>query len=621
MLPSACPLVTGDHSRATGKGLFMKRVSIFAAAGAVGCLAIVPVASQAATSAASATVRTAAATASAAYHGTFGHGSRIAASATGVAGLKPVAPSTSIENVQSPRALARFKSPGGPNAAARATGAGAAKVSAASIVSAGKATSAAAALAAKAGFFGPRVRHAFDGLNNLINDRLYGALTPPDQGLCVGPDHTIKGVPDAVWEVVNEVGIETTRSGAVLTPAVALPTLFQDPYSYSDPRCLFDPATQSFYFTQIGFPVATGPSSTLDNTVNDVLVVNSKGAAAYQFDSSLGGNCLGDQPKTGFNNNALIISTDEYCGPTQSDYQGAIVQVISKPELVAEAATVTDAVIGPVSLAGNPVVGLDPAINTGTRTGYLVNSVPYLKDGRNNPLGHTLGLWTLANSASVTTGKGTPVLTGRVLRSEPYAFPVPAPSTGDGSTKVYQNLVITSETVLNPGDSRLSGPVNVTPARDGGVYLWTALATAVAPTGTATRDGAAWFKIGTARQKVVGQGYVAARGASLLCPAVYASRFGPATMVYTITSRTINPSAAFSVLGRPGIQIVGAGSGPHWSFADAPPYNTFRWGDYSFAVPDPVTGGIWMATEYIPRKAEWDGYDNWGTFVFEAGGY
>jgi hypothetical protein len=595
----------------------MKRVSIVAAAGALGCLAIVPVASRAATSATSATARTAATTASAAYHGTFGHGTRIAASATGVAGLKPVAPSTSIENAQSPRALARFKSPAGPNAAARATGAGAAKVGAASIVSAGKATS----RSARTAFFWQPVRHAFDGLNDLINDRLYGALTPPDQGLCVGPDHTIRGVPDAVWEVVNEVGIETTRSGAVLTPEVNLPTLFQDPYGFSDPRCLFDPATQSFYFTQIGFPVATGPSSTGDNTVNDVLVVNSRGAAAYQFDSSLGGNCLGDQPKTGFSNNALIISTDEYCGPTQSDYRGAIVQVISKPELVTEAATVTDAVIGPVSLAGNPVVGLDPAINTGTRTGYLVNSVPYLPDGSSNPLGKTLGLWTLANSASVTTGKGTPVLTGKVLPSEPYAFPVPAPSTGDGSTKLYKKHVITSETVLNPDDSRLSGPVNVTPDPHGGIDLWTALSAAVAPTGTATRDGAAWFKISTARQKVVGQGYVAARGASLLYPAIYASPYGPVTMVYTITSRTINPSAAFSVLGRPGIKIVGAGSGPHWSFADAPPYNTFRWGDYSFAVPDPVTGGIWMATEYIPRKAEWEGYDNWGTFVFEVGGY
>ena len=108
-----------------------------------------------------------------------------------------------------------------------------------------------------------------------------------------------------------------------------------------------------------------------------MLVINSRGAAAYQFDSSLGGTCFGDQPKTGFDNNALIISTDEYCGATDSDYEGALTLVISKPELVSEATTVNDAALGPVSLAGDPVVGLDPAINTGTPTAYLVNSVPF----------------------------------------------------------------------------------------------------------------------------------------------------------------------------------------------------------------------------------------------------
>ena len=43
--------------------------------------------------------------------------------------------------------------------------------------------------------------------------------------------------------------------------------------------------------------------------------MNAHGAAAYQFDTSLGGpsrgDCFGDQPKTGFDNNALVVSTDE----------------------------------------------------------------------------------------------------------------------------------------------------------------------------------------------------------------------------------------------------------------------------------------------------------------------
>jgi len=157
-----------------------------------------------------------------------------------------------------------------------------------------------------------------------------------------------------VWEVVNQAGQETTKNGTILTGPLNLPTLFQDPNAFSDPRCLFDPSTQSFYFTQISFP-PTGPNAALTNTVNDVLVINSHGAATYQFDSSLSGQCLGDQPKVGFDNNALVISTDEYCGPNQNE-EGAIVQVISKSQLVNEATTVNFATSGLLSLAGDPIV-------------------------------------------------------------------------------------------------------------------------------------------------------------------------------------------------------------------------------------------------------------------------
>jgi hypothetical protein len=572
----------------------VKRITILAAAGALACLAAVPAAASHA-----ATLKPAASTAS--LFSTTSQSPQLAASANGVAGFKSVAANPAIENAQVPRALTSTKSPGGADPAAHATGAGAPAVSPGNAAR-GRGS----------------VTNAFDGLNDLTNDQLFGALTPPDQGLCVGPDHTIKGAPDAVWEVVNEVGQETTRNGTILTGPLSLPTLFQDPNAFSDPRCLFDPSTQSFYFTQISFP-ASGPNALEENTVNDVLVINSRGAAVYQFDSSLGGTCLGDQPKVGFDNNALIISTDEYCGPNQVE-QGAIIQVISKSQLVHEAATVNFATSPVLSLAGDPIVGLDPAINTGTPTAYLVNSVPFLADGSNNPVGNTLGLWTVFNTASVTTGRGAPTLTSKVMASEPYAFPVPAPSTGDGSVTTFNGFPITSETALNPDDSRLSAPVNATPGPFGTVNLWTALDAAVVPsTGTATRDGAAWFEINTGIGRVINQGFVAASGsASLLYPAVQSSPGGKAAMVFTITSPTINPSAAFTMIGRPGITIVGQGSGPHTSFADAPPFNSPRWGDYSWATTDPESGDIFMATEYIPPTAEYDGFDNWGTFVFSV---
>jgi hypothetical protein len=468
---------------------------------------------------------------------------------------------------------------------------------------------------------------AFNGLSdldqaNLNGGVLAGTVTPPDQGLCVGRDTTLAGRPKAVFEPINSAVRETSTSGALLRSDANLATLFQDPFAQGDVRCLYDAQTQSFYFTEIGYPVATGPVVPAGdplpaNTVADVVVVNKNGAAAYQFDTSLGGTCFGDQPKTGFDNNALVISTDEYCGPNETEI-GAIAVVISKPQLIAQGTTVNDAVVGPVSLAGNPVVGMAPAIGTGSGTAYFVNSVPFLPNGSNNPVGDTLGLWTLTNSAAVTTGSGSVTLTSAVLPSEPYAFPVPATSTGNGSVTTVDGIPITSEAALNPDDSRLSGPVEVTRGF-GGIQLWTALDAAVTPGGTTTaQDAAAWFRIDVGKQRVGKQGYVTAKGANLLYPAIGAPQFGDPEMVFTITSKTINPSAAYTVLGSKKITTVAAGTGPHLSFADAPPFNSPRWGDYSFAQVDPDGTGVWLATEYIPSAADQNPLDNWGTYVFEV---
>ena len=573
----------------------MKRLPLIAALGVACSLVVLP---------ATGTIAAHAASTSASYHGTSGSAKRLTQAAT-FTSLPKVA--SAFRN-EGPRVFTALRRDGGSTV-------GAAAAAAATV----------AASTAGGGVSRNGVSSAFNGLSDLDSDNLNGfPVTPPDQGLCVGYDSTLAASPKVVFEPINLAERETSTNGTLLRPDVSLATLFQDPYAEGDVRCLYDRQTQSFYFTEIGFPVATGPAADSNNTTADVVVVNAHGVAAYQFDTSLGGptagDCFGDQPKTGFDNNALVISTDEYCGPTESNYEGAIAVVISKSQLVTEAATVNDSVIGPVSLAGNPVVGMDPAIGTGTGTAYFVNSVPFLANGNNNPVGNTLGLWTLTDSAAVTTGHGTVSLTGTVLPSEPYAFPVPATSTGNGSTTTVGGSVITSETALNPDDSRLSGPVEVTRGF-GGIQLWTALDAAVTPRGDGTaRDAAAWFKIDVGGQRVAQQGYVTARKANLLYPAIGAPQFGSPQMVFTITSSTINPSAAFTTLGSGRITTVAAGAGPHLSFSDAP-YDTARWGDYSFAQPDPDGNGVWLATEYIPPAANQDPLDNWGTFVFKVKGF
>jgi hypothetical protein len=60
-----------------------------------------------------------------------------------------------------------------------------------------------------------------------------------------------------VFEPIKLVILETTPGGALLRPDVGGRTFYQDPFAAGDVRCLYDPSTKTFYFTEIGFPVAT----------------------------------------------------------------------------------------------------------------------------------------------------------------------------------------------------------------------------------------------------------------------------------------------------------------------------------------------------------------------------
>lgn len=455
-----------------------------------------------------------------------------------------------------------------------------------------------------------------------------GEVTPPDQALCSGRDPSRAGNPMVVFEGVNLAIREMTPGGTQIRPDLNLSQLFRDPFQEGDIRCFWDPFTRTFFFTEIGFPLATGPSSSLENTTVDIAVLNQRGIASYQFDTSLGGNCLGDQPQVGFNLDAVIVSTNEFCG-TPMNFQGPIVLVISKLQLVLEAAKVNEVTIPNVSLPGNLAISLDPAHGPGISTAYLVNSFPFTAAGARNLDATSLGLWTISNTISVTLGKGTPVLTGTVIPSETYAFPVRAASTGSGAVvRVVPGTLngqphdfpITSEAFLAPDDSRLNSGIEAVPVF-GHIQLYAALESSLTPAGdTAVRDGVAWFQIDAAGQRVVNQGYVAASGTYLLYPVIAKSQHGSPTVGFSLTSPAINPSSGFSTAGSDSITIVAAGAGPHLSFSDAPPFNRARWGDYSAASVLPDDSGIWFAEEYIPPVSDQADRDNWGTSVFETSG-
>ncbi len=130
----------------------------------------------------------------------------------------------------------------------------------------------------------------------------------------------------------------------------SLADLFSDPFAAGDPSCNYDPATQSFFFTEIG-AVIEGDIAFYGT---GIAVLNANGYAAYAVDTAQGGNCLPDFPQQGFNDNAFYITVREFCGQNE-DFEGASLYGLSKSQLAGMSSTVNGASFqGFVDPAGHP---------------------------------------------------------------------------------------------------------------------------------------------------------------------------------------------------------------------------------------------------------------------------
>lgn len=467
------------------------------------------------------------------------------------------------------------------------------------------------------------VLHNFNGLSGKDNAKVAGILVhPPDQGLCVGHDASIAGNPEVVFEMINLVVAEYNVNGVVQKSALLpsgkenLNNFFNEPNLpffggelVSDPRCIFDQSTDTFFLTALAAcSPAVGCTTALESHI-DLIVYNATSGAAkeYKIDDTFpahpGCPCLGDQEKIGVDNHAVYESVDEFQdwadGGTLEN--GADVFIISKPQLVAQV-TANFTAFTDLAIGGIVVTSLQPAISTSaTNTEFLANSFPFLDPAQTpNPVAHTLGFWKVTGDSNVTTGNfNAVIISAKVISSESYSFPVAAVSTGSGARR--------SSAFLNPDDSRLQTCQFVSGD------TWCSLTTAInIKNDPATRDGVAWFELSTSGG-IVAQGFVAKAGSYLIYPAIVHSASGSTGIVFTLTSGSINPSAAYVFAGSgqafDGVHIAALGASPSTDGAS-------RWGDYSFATLDPNGTDLWMATEYVPPGFQ-NPITNFGTRVFD----
>jgi hypothetical protein len=423
------------------------------------------------------------------------------------------------------------------------------------------------------------------------------AFEPPDQGLCEGNGF--------VLEPVNSAYRIYRTSGKSLRGPFNINDLFNVGAKEftSDPRCWFDPSTQTWFATILFLNDSSTASSLL------IAVRHNSDPRGlwneYSIDttdpSGNGCPCFGDQPRIGIDQTNLYVTADEFSilGP---QFNGAEMWAIDKADLVN--GVVSPHVVNFPHLTTDTVAP-QPALSTGRPNAeYFLSSLDPSGTGDNR-----IGVWAMTNRGQVGLG-GMPTLSSVVINSEGYAIPPPAPQRG-------------AKSKLDSGDDRMQQTQFVAGT------VWGELTTAVQPAGdSSVRAGGAWFQVkprlgsaGIAGASIVRQGYIAAAGKYEIYPAVQPDAAGNAAVIFTQTSSARFPSAAYATLKARGRNfgpavVAAGGTGPYNRAASNPP----RWGDYSFAVPDSRSDSAWLATEYIPPKSSQTTtrIRNWGTRIIKV---
>lgn len=474
--------------------------------------------------------------------------------------------------------------------------------------------------------------HGFDGITSAINGAAnspitggVGDVSPPDQGLAVGP--STAGT--ALVEFVNDSLVIYSSSGKTLLGAIPanqifglLPSVF-----LSDPRAYRDPQSGHWYLTM--FSVGDGITAPLSTQYIAVSQTTSPFGPYTTFDidtsdssNTAGGcPCLGDYDMVGIDNSGFYITTNQFSvdGP---NFNGTVMYAMSKSALVSAAQsfgfpppvvhvyTVSDLV--------DPYAAYHLAPSTVTQGSAAPNTEYFVESNSNLNYGTGLEMFALLNTSVLNSG-GTPPLVETSVNTESYSFPPNAiQKSGPTPYGCSQGFCGTAslQTDFNAVQEVTYASGRLYAELDTGFNY-----------GTGQNSGAAWFvlkptpKPTSVAVSLVSNGYVKT-SQNLLYPVIGVNKDGDGFLSFAIAGPTQYPSAAYVTFeGATGpvgpVRIASNGVNPLDDFTCYPPFSSgqCRYGDYSMAQY--YNGKIYMATEYVAPQPR-DVLSNWGTRIWYA---
>jgi hypothetical protein len=550
----------------------------------------------------------------------------------------------------------------------------------------------------------PQFVIGFEGLNFYQQRYARGgnqfSVEPPDQGLCVGGGYVVEAVND-VLNVFNTSGQsllpDNTSTNIVAglprnvnhavdlnsflhyAPAINRSTGIRGP-EVTDPSCIYDAATQRFFFIALTLEQFPHGGFTTVNHLDLAVSETSDPTGAwtiYKTDVTNDGTntggvnpgpYLGDYPHIGADAYGVFVTTNAYpwcC----NGFSGAQIYAFSKAQLVAGAASVTM-----VHLDTSGLVNV-PSNQTPTQSGFTVwpaqtpgmgsfkldaGGTEYFLSSNatteaTNPVSgiggsHTsnqLVVWTLTNTSSLGGTAPALTLSNHVLGVNQYAIPPQQQQPGSGTlatTATPQGNCINDTTTLlfngqfgcwrllfggKPAHNEVISTPDSNDTRMQQVMyangkLWGALDTALNPDGGAQRAGIAWFIINPNSHKLVMQGYLGAAGHDFTYPAIGVTASGRGVMAFTDTGDTTNPSAAYAPIDAlVGVGTwndvnggVGAAQDDGFTSYKAQVGNPPRTRWGDFGAAAVDGNSIWIASEFIAHACD---YTTWGGPFFSGG--
>lgn len=458
--------------------------------------------------------------------------------------------------------------------------------------------------------------HGFVGISGPLSRavNLYD-VSPPDQGLGVGPWHHGK----AAVEFVNlALNVYTTR-GKSLAGAIPAWLLFgqQADATLSDPRVMYDPHSGHWFITMFTYgDGVTAPLSRQFVAVSSGRNLYYSNLTIFSFDTSDSSNasggcpCLGDFDMIGADRYGFYITTNEFSvdGP---NFNGTIIYSMSKKQLASFAHGGAAPLVHTLAITADsfgayhwsPSSVPQGAYTPGTE--YFVESnglLPY----DNHTSGRGLKVLAFLHTARLDSNLA-PIPAFRGISTEYYSQPPVAHQKYGGSTRLQTDFNAVQEVTFVRG------------------RLYAELSTGFSYRGH-RRSGVAWFVMkprvsGTAitRLRMIRNGYVKTRQ-FLLYPDIGVDKYGHGFITFAVSGPSYYPSAGYikfkgsrGVWGK--VRIAAKGSGQLQDFTCYLGIGGCRYGDYSMAQA--YNGRIYMATEYVaPIPA--DLYTNWATRVWSA---